>query len=313
MQLLLETSQFDAWEQVIAGTLGHHHSRLLPGSTPFSAKIHTGFVDDFQILLLHGCGQVELLREQCESGVLWLPLQGWSHEFINGREFLAEQGMGLLFQPGDVMQGVTSEEVRGISILVPHQYLQGSGPSTPLLWQGAAARRLITTCMQMVEASAVDRQGASFAAEALVDGLALLCNPPLEQPGGWIRAARRKRTVDEARQWMKQHLSERLSVVEISKAVNVSVRSLQYSFQAELGCTPMMEAKRLRLHHLRQLLQDEELSQHRIADLMAASGLLACGATAVDYRHWCGETPRRTRQRFKTHRLIENPHRSGHL
>jgi AraC family ethanolamine operon transcriptional activator len=96
---------------------------------------------------------------------------------------------------------------------------------------------------------------------------------------------------------MSDHLSNRFSVVEISNAVGVSTRTLQYAFQEELGHTPMAEAKRLRLRELRQLLKQPDLQRSSIAALMEASGLLACGATAADYRHWCGKSPRHTLQR----------------
>ena len=96
--------------------------------------------------------------------------------------------------------------------------------------------------------------------------------------------------------WMRDRLAERFSVVELSAAMNVSVRTIQTSFQAELGCSPMAELKRMRLHQLRQLLLDPELNGHSVAELMRMAGLLACGVTAADYREWCGETPRRTRQ-----------------
>jgi hypothetical protein len=101
---------------VVGNTLGHHSSRLLPGSIPFESRIQGAQVAEFQVLLLQGRGRLELLREQCGHGVLWLPLQGLSHERINGQEHLAEPGMGLLFQPGDAMHGVTSEEISGASI-----------------------------------------------------------------------------------------------------------------------------------------------------------------------------------------------------
>jgi hypothetical protein len=59
----------------------------------------------------------------------------------------------------------------------------------------------------------------------------------------------------------------------------------------------MAEAKQQRLRQLRHLLQQGDLQQQSIAALMEASDLLACRSTAADYRHWCGETPRQTRQR----------------
>jgi AraC family ethanolamine operon transcriptional activator len=149
----------------------------------------------------------------------------------------------------------------------------------------------------LVAAAASQAVGASDAAAALVDALqqwgeSLQGEVARER----ISASRRRTTVAEACHWMDAHLAERFSVVELSQALHVSVRSLQYSFQAELGCTPMVEAKRLRLLRLRQLLLDPEWSQRSVAALMERAGLLACGVTAADYQRWCGELPRRTRQ-----------------
>lgn len=296
-ELLLQTGDFAAWDDVVSGTLGHHRSRLLPQSPPFEARILAGAVEEFQLLLLHGRGQVELLREQCGHAVLWLPLQGWSHERLNGEEQLAEQGMGLLFRPGDVMQGLTSEEISGVSILLPQELVAGTERCPPLLWKGRADRQLIAAALQLVETAADPRPGAPFAAEALVDALfqwSDRSSPAADRHQ--LSSARRSDLVDEACDWMTAHLTERFSVVALSQALHVSVRSLQYSFQAELGCTPMAQAKRLRLRRLRGLLQDRDLRTRSIAQLMDASGLLGCGVTAADYRHWCGESPRRTRQ-----------------
>lgn len=296
-QPLLHSGDFEAWEAVVAGSLGHHRSTLFPGAVPFGARIRTAAVQEFPLLLIQGSGQVELQREQCGHGVLWLPLQGWSHEVINGEEHLAEQGMGLLFRPGDLMRGVTSEQAAGVSILVPGPLLTAQPPFPRLLWRGGAARRLLTAAWQLVETAALQRPGAAFAAEALEDALQQWCQfTAYAAADGGIAAARRRRLVGEACLWMRDHLTERFSVVELAVVLNVSVRNLQYAFQAELGCTPMAQAKRLRLRQLRLLLQDRALRSRSIAELMEAAGLLACGVTAADYRAWCGETPRRTRQ-----------------
>lgn len=295
LQTLLQTTDFGAWEQVISGSLGHHRSHMLPNSTPFAAHIRGGRVGEFSLLHLQGRGQVELLREQCGHGVLWLPLQGWSHERINGQEHLAEAGMGLLFRPGDVLQGVTSEQISGVSILLPAHTLPEVPASTPLLHQGPAARRLIDAGWQLAQAAAHATAGARFAAESMVEALQQWGLSTSAAKNERITAAQRRRTVNDACLWMQDHLTQRFSVLELSQTLNVSVRSLQYSFQTELGCTPMAQAKRLRLRRLRKLLQNSDLASSSIAELMEASGLLACGATSADYRLWCGESPRRTR------------------
>ena len=303
LSTLLNSTDFGEWEAVVASTLGHHRSRLRHGSGPFEALIRGGVVEEFQVLLIQGQGRVELLREQCGHGVLWLPLQGLTQEIINGEEHLAEPGHALLFQPGDAMQGDTSEATAGISILIPERYLRGTGSASPLLDRGAEQRRLINAARQLAEAAAWQPRGAQHSAVALVDALHGWCNPPPPgQQSERLSRRRRRDTVAQACHWMGAHLEERFGVVELSQALGVSPRTLQYAFQEELGHTPMAEAKRLRLRQLRELLLQPDLHQQSIAVLMEASGLLACGAIAADYRQWCGESPRQTRQRTMIHR-----------
>jgi len=294
---LLHSQDFGQWETALANTLGHHRSRLRAGSQPFEAQIRAGRVDEFQVLWLQGTGQLELRREQCGDGVLWLPIQGLMQETINGQEYVAEPGTALLFQPGDVMEGLSTDEVSGVSIVVPVRYLLGRGPVSPLFRRGVVDQQLIKAAWKLVEAAALEPMGASFAAEGLVDALRQACHPAgSPQQSERVTATRRRVLVGEACAWMGDRLAERFSVVELSAALNVSVRTMQTSFQAELGCSPMAELKRMRLHQLRSLLLDPELNHLSVAQLMAEAGLLACGVTAADYRRWGGSLPHRTRQ-----------------
>ena len=294
---LLQSKDFGEWESAVANSLGHHRSRLVSNSLPFEASIRCSSVDEFSVLLLQGRGQVELLREQVDHAVLWMPLQGLSQETINGTEHLAEPGMALLFRPGDEMCGLTSEEISGVSILLPAQALRRWGTDSPLLYQGTPQRALIKSAWALVASAALQPQGAAHAAEAFVDALHRYGHATGPNKGHErVTARRRRELLAEAAEWMEQHLATRFSVEELSKAMEVPIRTLQDSFQRDLGCTPMALAKRLRLQRLRLLLQDPEFKSMSIAGLTEASGLLACGVTARDYRRWCGETPRRTRE-----------------
>ncbi len=110
---MLHTHDFGEWEAAVTNTLGHHRSQIRPGSLAFEAQIRGAQVDEFQVLWLHGTGQLELQREQCGDAVLWLPIQGLMQETINGEEYVAEPATALLFQPGDVMKGLSTDEVSG--------------------------------------------------------------------------------------------------------------------------------------------------------------------------------------------------------
>ena len=296
-QVLLHSHDFGEWEAAVANTIGHHRSRMRPGSVAFEAQIRCGGVDDFQVLWLQGTGQLELQREQCGDGVLWLPIQGLMQETINGQVYVAEPDTALLFRPGEVMEGRSTDEVSGVSIVVPARYLLGRGPVSPLFRRGVVHQQLIQAAWKLVEAAALEPMGASFAAERLVDALQQGCNPSgSPQQRERVTATRRRALVGDACAWMRDRLAERFSVVELSAALNVSVRTMQTSFQTELGCSPLAELKRMRLHQLRQLLLNSELHQCSVAELMKQAGLLACGVTAAEYRRWCGEPPHRTRQ-----------------
>ncbi len=298
LRTVLRSDDFGAWDSLIAGSLGHHRSRLLPGSAPFSTHIRWGAVAEFEVLLLHGHGRMELQREQEGHGVLWLPLQGLTQEWVNGVERVAEPGMALLFRPGDAMRGLTSDAITGLSILIPGSCLQGAEPGSPLLDQGPVHRRLIAAGLQLARAAAWRPEGSEQAAAALVEALHPWSHPPdPDHDGDRLSARRRRQAVVDACGWMEVHLGRRVSLEELGLAMGTSVRTLQYGFREQLGRSPMAELKRRRLRRLRDLLQASDHDHRSVAELMQAAGLLACGVTAADYGRCWGESPRRTRQR----------------
>lgn len=295
---VLDTTDFGCWHESVAVTLGHHRSRLLTTGKGFEAHMRIAQAEGLGVLHLCGKGQLDLLREQCEHAVLWLPIRGISEELVNGEPWLAERGTALLFRPGDQLHGRTSPELEGISILIPAQELPLLETSLPtLLNLGRGHQAVLAAARDLATAAAQNLLGTSWAAEQLLNNLTIwACQHGPDAPRERITAVRRRAMVRQAREWLDAHLSERITVRELSSALGVSTRQLQYSFQEELGCSPMAEAKRLRLHRLRQLLQEPSLVSTSVAELMNRAGLLASGVTAADYRGWFGELPRQTRQ-----------------
>lgn len=296
---VLDTHDFGRWEAAVATTLGHHRSELLSPSEPFAVRMRSGQLGDCTVVHIQGRGRLRLAREQCHRIVLWLPLRGLTQERINGRDWLAEPGEGLLFRPGDAMQGETSEEIEGLSILIPSQWQPAPAVSIPpLLAAGARAQNVLRQARELATAIAQRPAGAIHAADDLREALQNWSDGQLQPQGRERLTARRRRTtVNDARQWMAERLQERFSVVELSRAMAISPRQLQYHFLQELGHSPLAEAKRMRLQRLRRLLLDREHDPSSVAELMAASGLIASGVTSADYRLRFGESPRQTRRR----------------
>lgn len=297
---VLATSDFAEWEAATSHTLGHHHSRLLDPHQGFEAHYHLGSAGPLQMLHIRGRGRVELERTQQAGVVLWLPLLGTTEERVNGRPIGAEPGMGLLFRPGDEMLGRTSEELEGISVLVPESLLPGGGPS--LLQRGPRAREVITQALALAEATALGQHGLEHGALALVEALRIWQQELGEQEVFWRErpgAARARTLVNEAIRWMEDHLSEPFAVADLATALSTSVRALQYAFHQELGHPPLAEARLLRLHLLQERLLDPDQNSTPIGLVMAECGLLGGGSTARDYRRLWGELPSRTRQRLR--------------
>ena len=302
---MLHTRDFGCWQAAVAKILGQHRSELLSASNQFQAHFRVGRVGSFSVLHLQGRGRLRLNREQREHSVLWLPLRGITAERINGQSWLAEPGTGLLFQPGDAMEGETSETLAGLSILIPAElHRQPSRPVSPLLAAGPLHQRILASARALAVAAALQLSGAEIAADQLTEVLREWTERQ-EQPlrRERITARRRRETVESARQWLATRLPERFSLQDLSRVLTVSPRQLQYHFQQELGHSPMAEAKRLRLHRLRGLLLDRQRDNCSVAELMVASGLIASGVTSADYRRHFGESPRQTRN----HRPHELP------
>ena len=296
---VLQTDDFGCWEAAVSTTLGHHRSELLTPASPFRAHFRIGQLGAFTVLHVQGSGRLRLSREQRQQSVLWLPLRGITAERINGQSWLAEPGTGLLFQPGDVMEGETSETIEGVSILIPPGlHRRPSRLASPLLAAGPLHQRILASARALAVATALQLAGAELAADQLTEVLREWSDRQ-EQPFRRERltARRRRDTVESARQWMAARLPERFSLEDLSQAVGVSPRQLQYSFQEERGRSPLAEAKRLRLQRLRSLLLDPSHDQRRVTELMTAAGLIASGVTSADYRNWCGESPSQTRLR----------------
>lgn len=134
---------------------------------------------------------------------------------------------------------------------------------------------------------------ASHFAYALISGLldaqassAIGADPPA-RPAGCraVRTALELMIADAARPW-------RLG--ELAAAVGVSARSLQESFQRELGATPVQELRRIRLDHARRDLQFASPDTTSVTDTAFRWGFFHLGRFADYYRSAYGELPSRT-------------------
>ena len=87
------------------------------------------------------------------------------------------------------------------------------------------------------------------------------------------------------------------SIPELSDAVGVSQRTLDYAFREAFGLPPSQFLRWLRLNHMYRTLLDAQASQTKITDIALNSGFTELGRMAAEYRELFGELPSATLKR----------------
>lgn len=155
----------------------------------------------------------------------------------------------------------------------------------------------------------------------VISDLALQCAPSRAQPAGipsfeaqtlecllgafnpetQIRiqsgAARQNQVFACARKFVKDHRREFLSVRELARAINVTERTLQRTFNHEFGISPKKFLFGRRMYGAHRQLWRSNPSGKSVVDIANAWGFWHMGQFAKDYRRLFGELPSETLRR----------------
>lgn len=294
---LLNSQEFGEWETCMGARVGSHHSHLQSPTSSFSARMEHGHTGGLDLLHLRGSGRLELDRTQAERALLWIPLRGSTEERVNGQSWESAPGQPLLFCPGDHLLGRTSEQIEGVSVLLPadHELTTGASPAG---FAPAIGQRLTRQTIQLLRALRQGNLCSALAAEALLLSLEqCFHNGPTAAQRGHRSQQRQWELAMEATRWMQTQLHRPFSIDELATALNTPKRTIQAACVSCLGRPPLAQAKLLRLRALRRSLQEAKHNGLSVAALMQQQGLPASGSTAASYRHCFGETPSQTRQK----------------
>ncbi|WP_420106677.1 helix-turn-helix domain-containing protein [Herbaspirillum huttiense] len=126
----------------------------------------------------------------------------------------------------------------------------------------------------------------------LVALLAMLDEGEIEAEAG-ASFLRRRRIVNDAREFAMAHQDSPVTVPMLCEAVHVSRRTLQYCFEDVLGISPMSYLRSLRLNGVRRALCEGDGSQAvgSIGDIAAAWGFANFSQFSCDYKKLFGQTP----------------------
>jgi AraC-like DNA-binding protein len=94
--------------------------------------------------------------------------------------------------------------------------------------------------------------------------------------------------------YMREHIDETITLIDLSRACGMRSRSLINAFEAIVGLSPMDYLKRLRLSAVRSMLLRADARSTRVIDVATESGFWHMGHFAHDYRVMFGEAPSKT-------------------
>lgn len=126
----------------------------------------------------------------------------------------------------------------------------------------------------------------------LVALLAMLDEGEIEAEAG-ASFLRRRRIVNDAREFAMAHQDSPVTVPMLCEAVHVSRRTLQYCFEDVLGMSPMNYLRSLRLNGVRRALcqGDGSRTVGSIGDIAAAWGFANFSQFSCDYKKLFGQSP----------------------
>lgn len=130
-------------------------------------------------------------------------------------------------------------------------------------------------------------------AEGLHSTVLGLCGPT-ENTSNDLTACTRQYVVTKARDYMREHVDEPITVSDLCAHIRVSRRSLQYSFQDVLGTNPARYLRNMRLNGARRDIRRQTDEHTALADIAARWGFWHPSRFAAEYRSLFGELPSQT-------------------
>jgi len=297
-------ASLSAWDQ--------HYEQL-------SAGRYEGCLEEFHI------GPVQIFREQSNQAVLQggrprantvsvaltqtTRAAGWycGHQLDDGGAFAisSDREFELVAGAGMALIGVcvdTAEIVRRANILHGRD-LPLSLPGPSLITRSTINMGGLASLVDNAMALVRDRPGAladagvrNRLAESLTDAVIDSIAPERIESALLPGAAARRQIVATAREYMRSHADESISVPDLCVATGASRRALQYAFENVVQLSPVSYLRVMRLNHVRSELQSRR--NDTVGDIAARWGFWHPSRFAAEYRELFGELPSATRMRF---------------
>ena len=314
------TEDVRAASRLIAKTLGPLQLTVGADEVPgFAATMHGVRLRNVSLLYLdlHVASAVDIPMLGPQYAV-HMPMNGRAVVEHRGRSFEANTIRSVVSSPGTSLRMAFDHDSPQLIIRIEEHALAahltrllGRPPDRPLVFDpefdmATEAAMRWHSSVQLIhtevfhEGSLIQRgQGIGAVEEFVMSSLLHL--QPSNYHAEFLAPAQpdqRRAVVQNAMNYIDDHLAGRITMDAVAKAVHMSVRSIQQGFREELGMTPMTYVRERRLERVREELTDaipaDGVTVTQVAERWGFNHL---GSFAVEYRKRWGETPSETLRR----------------
>jgi AraC family ethanolamine operon transcriptional activator len=137
-------------------------------------------------------------------------------------------------------------------------------------------------------------QSLRFIEYAVISALVPLIEAYLQPPKPSLKTFSRVQLVRKAREFILEHIDEPIQVIDVCRALGVSRRTLQSSYNEALGVNPVAYLRLLRLNGVRRDLRESPCAQTQVTEIAAKWGFWHLSRFSADYRQMFNERPSET-------------------
>lgn len=251
------------------------------------------------------------LRQQCrvEEGGLWLGFSANSkscrinHQQTSNQQFLCGRGsrdFELLTPDNFSIYGLVLHPSFFTELIAPEQQ-SIINKQSDRLWLENTTQDELNSFKQYL-ALLLNPQGQRWSLtthqQILQDAIIELFNKNQQSAPPQVTSKQRNRIVARVEEYLTEvRLKEPLTISELCKAVHVSRRTLQYTFEQCYGISPKQYIQVLRLNQVRRELLSGE-KQQVISDIAINHGFFHLGQFSQSYKRLFAETPKQTKLRL---------------
>jgi AraC-like DNA-binding protein len=205
----------------------------------------------------------------------------------------------LAFDPGSTHYAVLTVPFTSPAVAASIS-LASSGPESTAVSCGSYGRELRDQLVRIRERIDLDSSAPPSRWGSELAAVLLRCIRQAVTPRGDGRVTDfRSRTVRRAEAFVRSHISEGVSIAQLSTVAGVSERSLRNAFYDVYTTSPKRYITLWQLHQVRRTLQTNGGAAATVTNAATCHGFFELGRFAAAYKSLFGETPSETLQRAR--------------